>query len=334
MQADQIVEWLFTNSGPILKYRTAVEFMDLPEQTQAKLLKAALATTEMQRWLDYLENARQVHGSPDHMAENALAKLLDYGLDRRVPAFDHGVKHLLDQPLQQWDPLVLLPFLLRAGYTHHPYVQQWLTDRVEKLYDTAEQCSYDFYLDSEEASKVPKAWRGKPIYRDRFGHAAGYALPTSYDFYALAYCPPSISYIDDLETKCESIVAFLSDPRFQSTEGGYGWDKPNYRCYAAGRVFLACVEPQRLLLFLELGAHFKSARKSEWFRQGIATLEEHQTPEGTYRFPSTLIPEKTGTHIYAGSHMGLGENRRTKLALKLESTFRMLLIKKLTGNLT
>lgn len=332
MEHDELTEWLFANSGPILRYRIAVDLLDLPDSESEILRRESLATSEVQRWLENLEKSRNIHGSKDTDAENALAKLLDYGFSSDLPAIYQKIHQFLNSPLKTWDSLVLLPFLLRAGASDHPLVLTWLKDRVEKLYRSAQGGSFDFYLSESEAAGVPKAWQGKPIYRDEFGHRAGYSLPTSYDFYALAYCPP-IAAIPDLSEKRERIVAFLSDPRFQNTVGGYGWDREKRRCYAAGRVFLACVEPWRLVLFLELGAKFNAARQSEWFQQGLAKLESFRTPQGAYCFPRVLLTEKTGSHIYGGSHMGLGENRRSRRGLELESTFRMLNIYKRMGKL-
>jgi hypothetical protein len=325
MRQDELVEWLFEHGGPILRYRVAVELMDVSAQERKRLLGDSLATPEVQRWLANLRASRSIHGSTDTHAENALSKLLDYGLDCAVPAFAGSAGHVLDCPLQLWDPFVLLPFLVRAGYTDKSRVMEWLPSRLERLHHTAQRGSFDFYLSAEQASHVPKAWRGKPIYRDEFGHQAGYPLPTCYDFYTLAYCP-SMPGIADFHSRSESIVAFLSDARFQSTVGGYGWDKAGRRCYAAGRVFLACVTPARLVLFLELGARFNSARQSAWFQQGLSSLEQYRTPRGTYRFPPGLLVEKTGYQLYGGSHLGLGEDRHSPLALELESTFHMLYI--------
>ena len=87
------------------------------------------------------------------------------------------------------------------------------------------------------------------------------------------------------------------------------------------------------MLFLELGAKFNAARQSEWFQQGLAKLESCRAPQGAYCFPRVLLTEKTGSHIYGGSHMGLGENRRSRRGLELESTFRMLNIYKRMGKL-
>lgn len=327
LPADKLVQWLYVHSAPILRYRVAIDLMDVCDTEREQLRQAALATPQVQGWLDNLRQAHNIHGSKNTDAENPIAKLLEFGFDRTLPEFDQEINRLLAQPLQQWDPLVLLPLLLRAGYSDHSLVIEWFTKRIEKLYQTARGGCFDLYLDAEQASKVPKAWRGKPIYRHEVGHQAGYALPTCFDFYALAYSK-HIPGINDLKTKSEAIVAYLSDPRFQSTVGGYGWDQQHHRCYAAGRVFLACVEPSRQVLFLELGAGFHAARQSEWFQHGYHALKATQTSKGTYLFPSQMLAEKTGQYIYGGSHMGLGERRVSKQGLELESTFRMLYIQK------
>lgn len=325
---EKLTRWLYANSGPILRYRVAIDLMkDISQIERKQLLQDALATSEAQRWLDNLSRSRNIHGSKDTDVENPLAKLLEYGLNRDVPVFDERIQVLLANQWKTWDGLTLYPFLIRAGYAEHPQVAEYLTNRIELLYQTARTGDYDFYLNSAEASSVPKAWQGKPIYRDSFGHEAGYPLPTCYDFYALAYCPP-VSYIDNLAKRIEAIISFISDPRFQTTVGGYGWDRAKNRCYAAGRVFLACIEPARLVLFLELGARFAATHQSESFQQGLATLKSYRTAHGTYRFPPALLSEKNGYYIYGGAHMGLGENRRSPQAMELESTFRMLLIQK------
>jgi hypothetical protein len=327
MTDEKLVEWLFENSGPVLRYRIAVDMMDVSSEEKAQLLRASLATNEVQYWLDNLGRARNIHGSKDTDAENSLSKLLDFGFDCTVPAFAKSIKHLFGQPMQMWDSFVLLPFLIRAGFYDDPLIFEWLKNRIEVLYQTVQRGVFDFYLSPAEACSVPKAWKGKSIYRDEFGHESGYPLPTCYDFYALSYCPSTLN-ITNLNEKCEAIIAFLSDKRFQSTVDGYGWDKIKNRCYSAGRVFLACVMPARLVLFLELGACFNASRHSYWFRKGLSTLENYRTTHGTYRFPAGLLVEKTGNHIYGGSHMGLGENRRSRLAIELGSTFHLLYIQR------
>ncbi len=317
---------LFEQAGPILKYRVARDLLELPTAELDRCYRDMRESPQVQRWLALLGRSENVHGSRDTDAENALAKLLEYGLDRGDPDFDRGVRRILDRPLKKWDALVLLPLLVRAGYGDREPVRGWFQERLGKLTATARRGEYDFYLSPQEARKVPTAWHGKLIYRDEYGDASGYALPTCFDLYALGYAPDSIA-----REEGEQILAFLGDPRFQSTPGGYGWDHASRRCYTAGRVFLACVEPCRLLLFMELAAPFKAARGSEWFMQGLKRLEEHHTGNGSIRFPPDLLIEAHNHYLYAGAHMGLGENRRNPPVLELESTFRYRLILQRTG---
>jgi hypothetical protein len=85
-----------------------------------------------------------------------------------------------------------------------------------------------------------------------------------------------------------------------------------------------------LVLFLELGARFAAARASPWFQEGLAQLESYRTPQGTYRFPTDVLKEAPNSYyLYAGAHMGLGENRKQAQAMEIESTFRMMKIKSL-----
>jgi len=326
MDEQHLIEWVSERCGPILRYRIARDLADdCAPATQERLLAGVLACDECRRWLDNLSASRSIHGGKDVNAENPLAKLLEYGLDRCVPEFNERVQAVLNRGLGLWDAHVLAPFLVRAGYTDHEVVQTWLRERLDKLVETAQAGDFDLYLSAEEAAHVPNAWRGRPIYKDKFGHEAGYAIPTCYDFGALAYWPEPDAR---LMKKLEAVVAYLSDPRFQSTVGGYGWDRANRRCYAAGRVFLACAEPARMPLFVEWGARFASARKSDWFQRSLKCLEGWRTPRGTYSLPANLVAERSGYYIYGGLHMGLGEDRRNPQAIELESTFRMLSIKR------
>jgi len=116
MGNEPLTAWLFANSGPILRYRIAVDRMhDTSQVEREQLLQDALASPEMQRWLDNLSRSRSIHGSQDTNGENPLAKLLDYGLNRAVPAFDQSVQALLNNPWKTWDGFILYPFCCAPG---------------------------------------------------------------------------------------------------------------------------------------------------------------------------------------------------------------------------
>ena len=325
---EALAEWLFDTGGPIIRYLTARDLLAHEGAALAPLEAALLESPEVQRWLSNL-GAGPIHHSTDTAAENAMAKLTEFGLRRGLPPFDERMLPYCDLAAvshRDYEPLVLLPFLIRGGYCGQGEVETLFMSRLEALHRTARRGDYDVHLPESDLQGLPKAWRGKPIYRPEFGDGA-YPLPSCYDFYALAYAPK-----DDLESHAmmDAVAAYLSDPRFQSISGGYSWDRDKGRCYAAGRTYLACANPEREVLFLELGARFEACRESDWFLGGMNRLESCRTERGAFRFPPEMLKEKRNSyHLYGGAHMGLGENRRAGQWCEIESTFRMLRLKRL-----
>jgi hypothetical protein len=291
-----------------------------------------LGCSEVLHWLSLLGTG-PVHHSKDSAAENALAKLCEYGLHAGLPELDaRALPYCAVAPGEPYyeEAIIIVPFLVRAGYAGEPRVAEWMQRRIDILYGLACRGEFDLYMDDDERECLPPSQRlqyGSPklFYKQRFNHHWGYlALPTCYDLYALAYYPNEDPAI---RQKIEAIVAYLLHPAFQETPGGYIWNAALHRPYAAGRVFLACLprntEHEKLVLFMEMLAQFACGRSSEWFRKGMAHLESFRTPRGTYRFPRKYLSEKPASYLYGGMHMGLGESPRDARALELESTFRM-----------
>jgi hypothetical protein len=329
--------WLLANGGPIVRYRTATELLgDTRGIDLARLRAELLASDEVQRWLGYLGTG-PVHHSKDEAAENAMAKLLEYGLRAGLTAFDEKALPYCDcgpGGRYERDALIIAPFLIRAGYWSQPGVAGWFGARLDALHCTAQAASYDFLMSASERAALPASARDKQTYKLSFDPVGDETpLPSCYDLYAMCYYPHA-----DAEAwrKIEAIVGYLIDPRFQTTPGGYIWDSARRQHYAAGRGFLATLpgfgrvppepgEVARLVMFLEMMAHSVSGSQSEWFRGYLAHLEGFRTPEGTYCFPGEYLKERRGGgyYLYSGAHMGLGENRRARQALEIESTFRM-----------
>ncbi|MBN1579940.1 MAG: hypothetical protein JXA89_04505 [Anaerolineae bacterium] len=341
MQSQELAQWLFDNGGPIVRYLTATELLeDTSGIDLEQLVHDLLACDEVQRWLDNL-GAGPIHHSRDTAAENALAKLCEYGLQAGIPALDEKALPYCDLSVDKsyYDfEVILVPFLIRAGYWREQAIRDWFIRRLADLQRTAQHGSYDLYMDEKERAGFPKPWAEKQFYKLEFNPTGdAYPLPSCYDLYGMAYWPA-----DDLETwqAIEAVAAYVIDPAFQTTPGGYIWNPVKRQGYAAGRVFLACFpiltgfdperfESNRFVMFVELGARFEAVRGSQWFRDSIAHLEQFCTPGGTYRFPAPYLQEKRNSYyLYAGAHMGLGENRRGKSAIEIESTFRLLRIKK------
>ena len=254
-----------------------------------------------------------------------MAKLVEYGLRAGIPEFDDKMLSYANnvgkyQP--SWLSDQVVPFLIAAGYATHKDVAARFRTRLAALHRTAMRADHDLYLSAEEARRVPKAWQGKPIYRPEFGWDNDLPLPSCYDLYALAHWNHGTKAE---RRQIEDVVAYVSNSAFQSTVGGYLWDRGRNTCNSAGRACLACLNPERVVLFVELFARFGVARDSHWFQDALSGLEQCRTDRDTYLFPSDYLKEKRNSYyIYQGAHMGLGENRRKRDWIEIESTFRML----------
>lgn len=320
-----LLDWLFAKAEPIIRWRLVKDFaLPVTKKEAARLQKGVLDTEEAKRWLANL-GGKGIHGSKDTYAENAMAKLVEYGLRAGIPEFDD--KMLPYAEGGGWFPEFADCFLVAAGYTTHDGLAARFRKRLSAVHRTAQRADYDLYLAPEEALSVPKAWRGKPIYRPEFGWEDKLPIPKCCDLYAMAHWRHGTK---TERRKIEDIVAYVSHPSFQSTPGGYFWNRERNTCFSAGRACLACLTPERLVLFVELFARFRVARESSWFQDALSGLEGCRTERGTYRFPSDHLKEKRNSyHLYGGAHMGLGENRRKRDWIEVESTFRMLNIKRL-----
>jgi hypothetical protein len=328
-----IISLLMDHGGPILRWRTATELApDASRFDPDPLQQELLACPEVRYWLSMLGSG-PVHHSKDASAENALAKCCEYGLSAGMAELDERALPFCAVSrgdAYHQEALIIVPFLVRAGYAAEPRLAAWMRQRIDLLYELAGQGNYDLYMDAAERKQLPASQQmlhrqPKLFYKLRFNHHWGYlGLPTCYDLYALAYLPK-----EDASTrqKIEAIVAYLLHPDFQDTPGGYIWNPQLHRPYAAGRVFLACLptedQPEKLVLFMEMLAHVEVAKASAWFRNGLAHLETFKTERGTYCFPPHYLSEKHSYYLYTGMHMGLGEHPRSSQALELESTFRM-----------
>lgn len=325
---EAVRDWLWEQAGPIIRWRMALDWGYAADEPLDVLRERMLATDEVQRWLSNLGGSR-IHGSKDTDVENALAKLAAYGLRQGMLALDQAVAPYLERLAASEEAeassISGAPFLIALGYADDPAVQAWFNRRLEILHTVVKRGSYDLYLPEPEAQRVPKAWRGKPIYRDGFRR-----LPTCYDLYAMAHWP---SPTPEQRRRMDDITGYIADPRFQDTPGGYVWDLELNRCYAAGRVVLAILNEPRTVLFLTLMAPFPAFRAQPWFQARYAALQACRTKDGTYRFPREYLAEKRNSYfIYGGSHQGLGENRRRRGWDEIESTFWALEIERLLAD--
>lgn len=298
-----------------------------------------------------------LHGMQPTCLENVIARLLELGLRVGLPVFDTKmerfrqyvtnplVRQALDTPEQPtvegWRAvfiaIILASYFMRGGYRYDEVIE-FVERRTDRLSRLAAERNYAIHLPETELDGLPKQWVGKSIIRPEMDPTIGTTpLPLIHDIFACAYVPTE-RLSEQTRQKLGEIIAYVTDDRYRSFPPGYGylWLKAHSRiCYACGWNLdlpnLDTPNPsaqRKIVQRLELLAHFPAARQSSWFQQGMELLETFRTERGTYCFPRAYLLEmKTGYYV-GGEYMGLEENRRTVKALELESTFRMLLLKK------
>lgn len=299
-----------------------------------------------------------LHGMKPTCLENVVPRLLERGLRAGVPVFDEKMarfRQYVDNPLVHQaldDPAhptveggravfiatVLASYFMRGGYAYDEIVQ-FVQRRVASISRLAAQKTYDIHLTEAQLNGLPKQWVGKPIINPDMDPMTGTTpLPLIHDLRAFAYMPPE-SLSDVIRQQLDDIVTYVTDERYRALPPGYGyiWSGDNRRmCYACGWNLdlpdldsAKSYEQRKIVQRLELLAHFPAAHQSAWFQEGMRLLETYRTERGTYCFPAAFLTEAKAGYYVGGEYMGLEDTRRTAKTLELESTFRMLLLKKL-----
>lgn len=368
MNNNELLEWLITNGGPTIKYRTTTELM-VNSPNQDKLVDDLLHVKMINSLLKRLEcygpiqtvdigTLNLIHTGAG--VEGIVAKLIELGMKSGIHVFDSRmhifrqyvdnmfVRKALSSPGGQdvvnnraiFIAVLLASYFVRAGYEYDE-IMSFVKERINLLYRAASNKLFDIHLSDTELlvyPKRPKSWSLHPVIKPEYDPGCcEKPLPLIHDIFCLAYFPKA--FIDkDLENKINRIIEYVLDERFQALPQGYGllWYKSNRTYYACGwRPELPCLnnynseyEKSILILYMDLMSNFKVARESKWFQNCLNYLEEFKTYNGTYCFPPYLIKDKNNMGYVCGMSMGLGENRKSQKAYEIESTFRMLLIKK------
>lgn len=129
------------------------------------------------------------------------------------------------------------------------------------------------------------------------------------------------------------MIAYILHPDDQALREGYGVIRTGPRRYFSmgWSVHLPGYDgldfgdgpAARFVQRLCLMAHFPIARTHRWFRDRLVHLETFRTAEGVDRFPARYLQEASRGYWVKGAAMRLEDNRRRRIALTLDSTFRM-----------
>lgn len=363
-----IVEWLLENASPIVRYRTALELLDNSISMDSyvqDLLNVERVHILLEKLDDFgpitkIDNRtfNSIHKGAG--LEGYAAKLLDYGLNKDIKPF-HDRMILFRQYINnEWlhaamesksgtdvrnnwalsTARILSSYFVQAGY-EFPDLIEFVNLRADALYKNAKEMNFDVYYTQSALQQMPKrppAWQNRPVLKAEFDPGGnGKPLPHIWDIFTLAHLRDG-NISKELRQKKNSIIDYVLDKRFQALPEGYGlvFFTANKRYYGCGwnpRLpgldgFSDRRDKAPAVLYADLMSHFKEARGSAWFKRTLDHLETFRTQSGTYRFPKEYLNESKDKGFVTGQSMGLGENRRNRQALEIESSFRMLLLNK------
>jgi hypothetical protein len=350
---EQALEWLLEYGGPAIRYRTATELLDDSTGVDLDELTAALLESPLvNEWLERLipeTGLNQLHGSKPTTYESAMGKLTQLGCRSGMLPFDERVRPFRDwlaqtmRDAQDWSWMAFQRamvggFLAVAGYHDDWAVRQQMVRRLEVLYQFTRRKDYDIYVDRSDYPGIPAGFRDKPLVDPALYPGGEQCFPSIYDIHALAH----FVWDDAQQQQVDTVIDYVLHPDYQALPEGYGLMRAGKRKYYAigwsvhlpgysGLDDLSGRDARRLVQRVVLLAHFPTARAHRWFQENLSHLETYRAERGTYVFPRPYLREGRSGYWVMGAYMGLEENRRSKLAIELESIFWMLKIKKLVG---
>ena len=343
---NQTLDWLYKNSGPVIRLRLIREF-GIDTAAEETTLSEVLDLPETQFWLKNLEISRRVHDGHCDRLENVTGKLHELGLTGRIELFEPYMsdwKYELAESLETtkyfsgYSRAMLCACFWMLGYRYKDCLNV-ANRRLDVLHDFCKQGDHDIYLPENYFGDLPKQRASKPLVKPELYPDGTVKLPSIYD---IIWFP--MLYTGENRHRIDTIIDYILNDAYQNDiRPGYGNIREGKRHYygmgwsvhVPGFNGMPPADPRELVLYLELLSPFAPAIESDWFASAISYLDSYCANEGTWRFPSELLLEygKSGGYYVLGYHMGLSENRRKKIALELESTFRMLKILKLSGRI-
>lgn len=363
----EIISWLFENGGPVIKYRTILELMTNlnKKKFDVKELYASLLKSDyVQKWLN-LQNEMSrgipfaIHGYKKSFFENYVPKLVQLGikegnpmLDRLVQPFINTLIKSVENPvlLQDYNSIIVSSFLAMAGYANNESkaaktIIDILKNEIYKINNMIEKMGYNIYVEVKNYPPMPASFRGRPLINPEITQNKSLKLPNVYSFFGFAALQTNnLLKIDD-QTNLNNIVDYILQSEYQKFHpfpitlnkgdkyhaGAYQMLLPGY--FQDPIKDVSPIHPRtiKFLLAVFLMAHFPITLNHPWFERAITYLKEFKTNKGTYIFPRDFLQEKDQGYWIFSPFMGLGENRRKKIWLELESTFWMMKIKKIAG---
>lgn len=340
----EAIKWLAKEGGPVIKWLTFRHFgIAASGYNEDRLRNDLLECKLVKKWLQNLNDAQYIHCSFDTCLENAMGKLIEFGLDVSFAPIAEAIKRRHDRwhELAKEDRLakkfylVLLGSLLLRLGVRDTEIENFVRQRLSDLAEFLEHCPKEFYMSDEEKleNKAPKNVRERPFIKREFIRDGELMLPQIDDVTALSLLK-KLDNSGKTQKDIEKIINFVLSEAYQNLKPGFGYGFYGNRPYAIGwnydlPGYFGFSAPDEMsshfIMRLELVLQFDCTKEHEWAKDCIGYLEQFGENSGIYLFPRNMLCEKGGYYV-CGAHSGLEDAPRDKKSLQLESTFRMLRI--------
>jgi hypothetical protein len=340
------LEWLLDTGGPVIRWLTLTCLVPDPDPGAVdEAEQALLGAPHVRRWVDRIAGISQFHNSGNHCFENVAGKLAEFGLRAGMGDLDAQLA-----PFRTWiaapdrvtergmmaelNRVLCLTHLLRLGYRDDALRTHALR-RLATIHRVAASGRCDVLL-TEDPADLPAAYRGRHRVVDPwFAPGGSGALPYVHDLHMLAAFPEEWLAARVAEM-IDTVVRYVLTAEYQALPRGFGYVRDDStappRYYVLGWNAdlpgyggpLGRLSQQYFVLSVEMMAAFPRARQHRWFLESLGRLDEHRTAQGTWLLPRAWLTERNGAYWVSGGHMGLEENRRSRVAIERESTIRVL----------
>lgn len=347
MDRAELINWLFENGEATIRYRTATELAEEKSDYNISSLRTELMKTQKAHyWMKCLKDKRRlnyIHGSYDYCFENAMGKLIFMGIKAGFNKLEDSSKSYVKwlsesieseseepivNPIDFFYENLIASFLAASGFKDIEPVNTFVRERIQMIYNFTKDNDFSIFADKANYKGISRAFKNHPLIEPELYIDGDFKLPWIHDLLAFA------AFYDEYPKEIDQIISYILSDEYQKFPDGYGivmagvkrytvlgWNAwlPGYLGFDMDKF-----HQQNLITRMILMSPFKAARKSKWYKNCLKHLEQFKREDGTYLFPKEYLKEKNNAYFINGSHMGLGENRRSTDGLALESTFWML----------
>ena len=347
MNHKELIDWLFENGDAIIRYRTATELAeDKAEYNISSLRTHLMKTPKAHYWMKCLKDKRRlnyIHGSYDYCFENAMGKLIFMGIKAGFNKLEDSSKSYvkwlkesleavsdepIENPVDYFYENLIASFLAASGFKDIEPVRSFVIERINLIYDFTKDNNFSIYADKANYIGISSAFDAHKFIDPELYIDGKFKLPWIHDLLAFS------AFYKEFPDKIDQILSYILNEEYQKFPEDYGIVMAGVKRYTVlgwnvwlpgffnfeGNEF----HKQNIVTRMMLMSPFKVARKSKWYKGCLKHLKQFKQANGTYLFPKEYLKEQNNSYFITGFHMGLGENRKEKEGLALESTFWML----------